>query len=81
MRKFFLRPTLTLRGRTFMSLRGRMNKSLHQPVINVSSQDEPVEEHMSRAEWLADVEVPVTYRTPDPLAESGNNGVTVNGRY
>jgi hypothetical protein len=31
--------------------------------------DKPVEEEMSRAEWLADVEEAVTYRTPDPLAE------------
>lgn len=43
--------------------------------------DEPIEEHMSRAEWLADIEVAVTYRTPDPLDHSSGNGVRVHGRY
>jgi hypothetical protein len=40
------------------------------PKINSKqSKERPVEEEMSRAEWLADVEEAVTSRTPDPLAE------------
>lgn len=35
--------------------------------------DEPIEEHMSRAEWLADIEVAVTSRTPDPLDHSSED--------
>lgn len=30
-------------------------------------QPDPVEEHMSRAEWLAEEEEAVTENTPDPL--------------
>ncbi len=31
--------------------------------------DMPIEEAMSRAEWLAPIEEAITSRTPDPLAE------------
>ncbi len=81
MRKFSERPRRTLGDRTFTGLRGRSAKSSHPPLNDMSNLDEPMEEHMSRAEWLADVEEAVTPRTPDPLAESARNGVTVNGRY
>lgn len=41
-------------------LKSRKKKSAH---------DVPVEEKMSRAEWLAPIEEAITSRTPDPLAE------------
>lgn len=33
------------------------------------ARDVPIEETMSRAEWLAPIEEAITNRTPDPLAE------------
>lgn len=81
MHKFSVRRTLTLCGRTFTGLRWWPRKPPQSPLTDQSSREEPIEEHMSPAEWLADVEVAVTYRTPDPLAESAHDGDRLHGRY
>lgn len=77
----------TLGGTLVYDYGFNVEAAVDSPVWHVSEtdlmpgDDEPIEEHMSRAEWLADVEVAVTYRTPDPLAEHSHNGVRVHGRY
>jgi hypothetical protein len=45
------------------------NRDLKADDCSVTSQAEPVEEHMSRAEWLAEEEEAVTENTPDPLLD------------
>lgn len=49
-------------------MKNTQNKTtLRSSSNNEDDYGEPIEEHMSRAEWLADVEVAVTSATPDPL--------------
>jgi hypothetical protein len=45
----------------------------------LSDPEEPTEEYMSPAEWLADIEVAVTASTPDPLAPPPDNGEPADG--
>lgn len=81
MRKFSVRRILTLRGRTLDGFKGWSGEPLYPSLTDSLGDDEPMEEHMSRAEWLAAEEEAVTYRSPDPLADSANNGDVPYGGY
>lgn len=53
-----------------MTKRRRLLSRVDATLSSTEKRDEPpleVDEGMSRADWLADVEVAVTSHTPDPL--------------